>query len=319
MNEPRHIYTGRDVAFIIPTKDRPDKLRSLLNSLSQQTEHCGQVIIVDGGQSAKDVVASFSERLPVEYYECSPPGQIRQRNMGITRLKDAIPLVGFIDDDLVLEVDALEKMIDFWNRVEEDTAGVGFNIVNIPSRRHSKFWGFLLMSSPLHGRVLSSGYNSAIHNISKEIRTQWLGGGYTVWRREIITKFPQENLNTRWAIGEDLRFSYPIGKRYSLYICAGAKVRHEHIHDQCDPKSIDRYIGRKTSLASFYFVGLHPELSRVACLWMLMGSAFVQFIYGCVTFKPKLISFALGKAEAILIYLKSILGFSDLFTELEKW
>ncbi len=318
MNEPSHIYTGKDVGFIIPTKDRPEKLKYLLNSLFQQTEHCGQVIIVDGGQSVRDVVASFSDRLPVEYYECSPPGQIRQRNMGITKLKDAIPLVGFIDDDLVLEVDALEKMIDFWNRVEENTAGVGFNIVNIPSHRHSKLWGFFLMSSPLYGRVLSSGYNSAIHNISKEIRTQWLGGGYTVWKREIITKFPQENLNTRWAIGEDLRFSYPIGKRYPLYICAAAKVRHEHIYDQCDTKSIDRYIARKTSLASFYFVELHPELSRAACLWMLTASTLVQLIYGCVTFKPRLVRFALGGAEAILIYLKSLLRLSNLRTELEN-
>jgi glycosyltransferase involved in cell wall biosynthesis len=318
MNEFSNHYTGKDVALIIPTKDRPQKLKNLLNSLSQQTVHCGQVIIVDGGQSAKDVVASFSDRLPVEYYECSPPGQIRQRNTGITKLKGVIPLVGFIDDDLVLEVDALEKMIDFWNRVEENTAGVGFNIVNVPPLRHSRFWGFLQMSSPRYGRVLSSGYNSAIHNVSEEIRTQWLGGGYTVWKREIIAKFPQENLNTRWAIGEDLRFSYPIGKRYPLYICAAAKVRHEHIYDQYDPKSIDRYIGRKTSLASFYFVGLHPELSRMACLWMLTGSTFVQLIYGCATFRPRLVSFALGGAEAILIYLKSLLGLSNLRTELEN-
>lgn len=318
MNEPRHIYTGQDVAFIIPTKDRPEKLKNLLISLSQQTELCRQIIIVNGGQSTRDVVMSFSDRLLVEYYECYPTGQIRQRNMGIAKLKDAIPLVGFIDDDLVLEIDALEQMIAFWNRVQENTAGVGFNIVNIPSHRHSKYWGFLLMSSPIRGRVLSSGYNSAIHNISTEIRTQWLGGGYTVWKREIIAKFLQDNLNTRWAIGEDLRFSYPIGKKYPLYICAAAKVRHEHIYDQYDQKNIDRYIGRKTSLASFYFVGLHPELSRAACLWMLTGSTLVQLIYGCVTFKPKLVSFALGKAEAILICLTSMLGFSNLLTNLEN-
>ncbi|MFB3883628.1 MAG: glycosyltransferase family 2 protein [Thermodesulfobacteriota bacterium] len=318
MSEPRHLYTGKDLAFIIPTKNRPQKLKEVLNTLSQQTERCGQVIIVDGGQSVREVAASFSDRLPVEYYECSPPGQIRQRNMGITKLKDAITLVGFIDDDLVLETGALEKMIDFWNRIEENAAGVGFNIVNAPPRRHSKLWGFFLMSSPLQGRVLSSGYNSSIHNVSKEIRTQWLGGGYTVWRREIVAKFPQKNLNTRWAVGEDLRFSYPIGKEYPLYICAAAKVRHEHIYDQCDPKSIDRYIGRKTSLASFYFVGLHPELSRAACLWMLTGSTLVQLIYGCVTFKPRLVRFALGGAEAILIYLKSMLGLSNLGTELEN-
>jgi glycosyltransferase involved in cell wall biosynthesis len=318
MGEVRHHYTSREIAIIIPTKDRPEKLRNLLVSLSRQTEACGQVIVVNGGQSARDIVMSFSDGLPVEYCECAPPGQIRQRNMGITKVNDAIRLVGFIDDDLVLETDAIEKMINFWNRVEENTAGVGFNIVNIPPHHHSKFWGFLLMSSAVNGCVLSSGYNSAIHNISSEIRTQWLGGGYTVWKREIIETFPQDILNTRWAIGEDLRFSYPIGKKYPLYVCAGAKVHHEHLYDQYDQKNIDRYIGRKTSLASFYFVRLHPELSRLACLWMLTGSALAQFVYGCVTFKLKLVRFAMGKAEAILICLKSMLGWSNLLFELEN-
>jgi len=175
-----------------------------------------------------------------------------------------------------------------------------------------------LMSSSVLGCVLSSGYNSAIHNISSPIRTQWLGGGYTVWKRKIIENFPQDNLNTRWAIGEDLRFSYPIGKKFPLYVCAAAKARHEHVYDQYAKKNIDRYIGRKTSLAFFYFVELHQELSRPACLWMLIGSALVQFIYGCVTFKPKLVSFALGKAEAILICLKSMVGLSNLLNELEN-
>jgi glycosyltransferase involved in cell wall biosynthesis len=317
MNESRHVYKGKDLATIIATKDRPEKLRNLLVSLSQQTEACGQVIVVNGGQNVKDVVMDFSDRLPVEYYECSPPGQIRQRNMGIMKVNDAIRLVGFIDDDLVLESDALEKMINFWNRVEENTAGVGFNIVNIPPHHHSKFWGFWLMSSPLQGRVLPSGYNSSIHNVSSGIRTQWLGGGYTVWKPEILKNFLQDDLKTSWAIGEDLRFSYPIGKKYPLYVCPAAKARHEHVYDQYAQKNIERHISRKTGLASFYFVGLNPDLSRLACLWMLIGSTLVQFIYGCMTFRPELINSAQGRAEAIWVCLKSLLGFSSVLTQLE--
>lgn len=317
MSVRKHIYTGRDVAFIIPTKDRPEKLINLLDSLSRQAVECGQIIVVDGGKSVKEVVRSFSDRLPVEYYECCPPGQIRQRNVGIAKLGGSIVLVGFIDDDMVLEANALEKMIDFWNRVEENTAGVGFNLVNIPPFRHSKLWGFFLMSSPVYGCVLPSGYNSAIHNISSEIRTQWLGGGYTLWKREIIETFPQDNLNTRWAIGEDLRFSYPIGKKYPLYVCAGSKLRHEHIDNLYAQKNTDRYIGRKRSLAFFYFVKSHPELSQLACLWMLIGSAFVQLIYGCATLKRKWLRLALGQGEAILICFRSMLGYSNLLRELE--
>ena len=313
----RLIYAGRDVAFIIPTKDRPKKIKNLLDSLVRQTVVCSRVIIVDGGESIEALVADYYDGLPVEYYKCCPPGQIRQRNMGIEKLDESTPLVGFLDDDLVLEADALEKMIDLWNCVEMNTAGIGFNVVNTPPLPFSPLLRFLLMSSPVPGRVLSSGHNSRICNIDEDIRTQWLGGGYTVWRSEILEEFPQENLNTRWAIGEDLRFSYPIGKKYLLYVCAGAKVRHEHVYDQVPNKTVFYYRGRKESLGLFYFVESHRELSRAACLWMLAGTAVARIIYGCTAFLPEKLKYALGQAKAILICLKSMLGYTDLRAELE--
>jgi hypothetical protein len=272
---------------------------------------------VDGGKSAKDIVNGFSDSLPVEYYECYPPGQIRQRNIGRDLLNERTLLVGFLDDDMVLEPEALEKMIDFWNHIDVNTAGVGFNMVNSPAYSYSRLRTLLSMSNCNPGRVLSSGGNVPFQNISSDIRTQWLGGGYTVWRREILKEFPQDNLNTRWAVGEDLRFSYPIGKKYPLYVCAEAKVRHEHVYDQAPKRAVHRYQGLKQSLAVFYFVGLHKELSRAACLWMLLRSVIARFVHGCITLNPQFIEFALGRAEGILICLKSMLGYADLRKELE--
>ena len=52
MVQDRHIYSAQDVAFIIPTKDRPEKIKNLLDSLARQTVVCSRVIIVDGGESA---------------------------------------------------------------------------------------------------------------------------------------------------------------------------------------------------------------------------------------------------------------------------
>ena len=74
MNKIKKNYTGRDVAFIIPTKDRPIKVKSLLDSIVKQTVQCGRVIIVDGGQSIENIVEGHSNRMPVEYYQCQPPG-----------------------------------------------------------------------------------------------------------------------------------------------------------------------------------------------------------------------------------------------------
>ncbi len=305
MEKPIQIYNGQDVALIIPTKDRPGKVKNILESISSQTLPCGRLIVVDGGQSVKDMVVSFSDRLPIEYYECHPPGQIRQRNMAISLLDDRTPLVGFLDDDIVLEPQALESMITFWNNCESATAGVSFNIVNNPSYRHSWMRAIIGMSSSQQGRVLRSGYNVATTPVDIDLRAQWLCGGATVWRQEILKKFINKEVCSRWAICEDVIFSYPIGKEFSLYVCADAKVRHEHVYDHTK-KMKHRYYGRTVTLWRLYFVESHAELSRMFFLWMLLGQITARCISGIISFRISDIQYAVGQIEGAMMGLTAL-------------
>ena len=140
---------------------------------------------MDGGRSVKGIVMSFSDRLPVEYYECYPPGQIRQKNKGVSLLDGRTSRVGFLNDDIVLDAQALERMIVFWNGCEPDTAGVSFNIVNGPPYRFSWVKALMGMSSPRQGRVLRSGYNVATTPVGCSLKHSGLCGGAMVWRKEI--------------------------------------------------------------------------------------------------------------------------------------
>lgn len=311
-------YVAADMAFIVPTKDRPAQIEKLLESLSRQTQTCGRIIVVDGGSSIEHIISGFRGRLELDYIHCSVPGQIRQRNMGISALGEKYGLVGFLDDDLVLESDALEKMVGFWNRVEDDTAGVGFNITNVPPFRHFPILGFFFMSSAKPGRVLKSGFNVSIGNVPEDVRSQWLGGGYTVWRSYILHLCPQDTLNTRWAIGEDLRFSYPIGKKHPLYVCASAKVRHEHVYDQAPPGKVHMYRGRKGVVSQFYFVQLHAEdFSRLACLWMLLGKCTLRFVRACLKADLHSLFQAFGEMGGFLICLHAAITSQQLRRKLE--
>ncbi len=316
MRESCKTYEGADVAFIIPTKDRPKKIRSLLESMEAQTLTPGRIIIIDGGESVEKVVKEF-ETLPVEHYMCNPPGQIRQRNMGIGLLDERTRLVGFLDDDIILEPEAFERMIAFWNSVEIETAGIGFNNISIDIPGNAGILSRLIPYSREPGKVLRSGLNTSFENVSGNIRTQWLGGGYTVWRQDILREFTQDVLNTRWATGEDLRFSYPIGKIHPLYVCASAKVRHEHVYDQFPDKLVHRFRGRKEALAIFYFVSSHQELSRSVCLFSLSLSAIGKLIIGLVSLNQGLARFSMGRAEGVLICLGSLLGLVDLRRKME--
>ena len=317
MNDDELKYSSSDIAFIIPTKDRPGKIRNFLTSLAQQSASCGRVIVVDGGESVKDIVHSFSDRLPVEHYECRPPGQIRQRNMGISLLDDKTPLVGFLDDDIVLEPQALEQMVSFWNRADKAAAGVSFNIVNqhttLPKWAKG-LWGMIL---PQQGKVLRSGYHVSIENVPSDLQTEWLCGGATVWKQGILKEHTNTEISSLWAIGEDLIFSYPIGKQFPLYVCADAKVRHEHIYDH-KVKKRHRYYGRTAFLWRLFFVESHAELSRKRYFLMASGEMAFRLLIGLFSFQKQQIQFALGQKDGILTGLRAIRRGSDLISILNE-
>lgn len=277
-------YTTEDIAFIIPTKDRPDKIRNTLQALASQTEKCGRVIVVSSGRNIQQIIDEFSGRLKIDYFECDPPGQIRQRNLGISKLDSSTRLAGFLDDDIILQPDAIEKLIAFWNQQDPDTAGIGFNITEDTGVRQSPLrrlvkGSFRLMIPP--GRVFRSGFASSFGNVDKSIRTDWLNGGTTVWRQDIVMNSDHREINVSWAINEDVIFSYPIGKRHPLHICAEARAKHDHGINAPDRQRY--YIrGKAWALWHLYFVSLHKELSSFFYSVMvfrrfLVGSAIVLF------------------------------------------
>ncbi|MEW6219283.1 MAG: glycosyltransferase [Thermodesulfobacteriota bacterium] len=311
MSEKRRPYTGQDLAFIVPTKDRPQKMRNLLESLVAQQVACARIIVVASGKSIEGLVLSFTDRLPVEYYHCDPPGQIRQRNLGISKLDDRTSLVGSLDDDVVLEEGALAAMLDFWNRCEPETAGVSFNVITNPRYQYSWTKALIGMSSRRQGVVLPSGYNTAISPVESDLRSQWLCGGATVWRQEILTRYTNREVSSRWAIGEDVMFSYPIGKTYPLYVCAAARLRHEHVYDHVSSHK-ERYYGRTVTLWRLHFAHANEDLSTLACIWMLLGQVLLRLTYGLAYRESAHIHYAAGQLEGLKTGLGALLRKVDL-------
>jgi glycosyltransferase involved in cell wall biosynthesis len=295
----KHKYHGSDLAIIIPTKDRPEKVKNLLSSISKQTLLCGRIIIVDSGMDIENIVDAFINYLPVEYYRTSVQGQIYQRNFGISLLDEKTKLVCSLDDDIVFESETIASMISFWNDCESETAGVSFNIVNNPPFKHTLLKAFIGMSAPQQGRVLASGYNVTISPVDKNIRTQWLCGGATIWKKEILDKFVNKEVSAKWAVCEDVIFSYPIGKKYPLYVCADAKVRHEHAFDY-KVKMKYRYIGKTATLWRLHFVESNPELSKLLFFWMVSWEIMIRLLRGIFLLRPQEIQYAFGQMEAAI-------------------
>jgi glycosyltransferase involved in cell wall biosynthesis len=131
-------------AFVVPTRNRPDDLRKMLQSVESQSVHPEQIIIVDGGEDrVEDVVDEFPV-LNLEYVRVIPPSLSKQRNAGMQRLHRSITLAGYLDDDLFLEDGAMEAMLSFWESVSEDVGGAAFNIVTDRRPHGTGFKSFYL-------------------------------------------------------------------------------------------------------------------------------------------------------------------------------
>lgn len=265
-------FTNR-IAFVIPTKDRPEELRRMLQSVEAQSVLPVQMVVVDASVESVEQVVRECSRLPIDYVRVFPPSLARQRNAGMERLQEGITLAGYLDDDLVLEDGALETMLNFWEQAGPEIGGAAFNISN--DRRPYATWlkSVLLIDSWRRGAVLRSGYNVMICPVDETIYVDWLFGGATVWRRSIIEEFFYDEWFHGTGFLEDLDYSYPIGRRYRLAVVAGARIQHFS-----PPIRSDRNIllGKWQVINRLYFVRKHSELSTLLCLWAVLGQLFIN-------------------------------------------
>jgi GT2 family glycosyltransferase len=255
------------IALVVATKDRPLELRNMLKSLDSQSCKPDQIIIVDGSaQLVKNVVQEFSH-LPIDYVRCLPPSAARQRNVGIRAVAPNITLVGFLDDDAVLEPDALIAIMNYFESAEDNVGGVAFNMVNHPPLYASRLKKLKIVErlglySKDKGLVLPSGFHTMIGYISDNIFVQWLPTGATVWQKKIFDQFKFDEWFSGYSYLEDLDFSYQVGKEYRLVVVANAKYYHF-------PASSGRgnsYIfGKREVVNRIYFNYKHTELSLPKC------------------------------------------------------
>ncbi len=293
-------YTAKDLSVLTPTKDRPQALTRMLNSLVDQEISVGRVLIVGSGTSLDEVIEQFKNKLPIEYFQSDVSGQIRQRNLGISKLDESSKLVACIDDDIVFEEGAINSMIEFWNACEDDTAAVAFNIIggSMQPDTPNLLKRLFFVSSKYPGRVLKSGFVSSASNVPSDVRVQWVPGGVTVWRQALLKDNFHEPIDAKRVDGEDLRFSYPLGKKYPLYVCAKAAVRHEHKFDY-KVSNIHKYYAENHILCLLLFVSQNKELSLFLCCYGAFFMGLKNLLSGLLTFNNVLIQEAMGRFSGL--------------------
>jgi len=273
---------GLRIAFVVATKDRPGELRRLWQSLLDQSRVPDEVVVVDAGARTPSLSTGSDRARPVlRMISSSVASASRQRNTGLDAVGPDASLVGFLDDDAVLEPDAVEEMLRFWALAGADVAGAAFNMTNHPPLD----WPFLKrlplverlgLYSGRGGAVTSSGFQTMIGPVDATAWTDWLPSGASVWRREIFPRFRFDEWFTGYSYLEDLDFSYRVGKAARLAVVAPARYRHL---PAAGGRGTGYAFGVREVLNRTHFVRKHAELSLAGCraalgLRLLMSLAF---------------------------------------------
>ena len=115
--------TSLGYSLVIATFERPRELEEALSSILIQRRPPEETIIVDSSRetTTREVVKSFESRIPLRYEQAVVPSAAMQRNQGARRVKT--PLVGFLDDDVVLSPDTCAELCEVFDRDEKQEVG----------------------------------------------------------------------------------------------------------------------------------------------------------------------------------------------------
>jgi GT2 family glycosyltransferase len=224
-----------EYSVVIATFERPEELRATLSSILLQTRLPEQTIVIDSSRdnNTLDLVKTFTSRLPLIYERATVPSAAQQRNQG-ARLATA-PLLGFMDDDIVLTPDTCAALCEVFDRDEmEAVGGVAARIEGLrhPVPKGLLWWYYRMQAGyadrTYGGQLFGPAINclpSYSESSGDLIPAHWLNSTCVLYRRSLflLELFPRFN---GYSFMEDVHLSARIGKTHKLFFHATASCEH---------------------------------------------------------------------------------------------
>lgn len=231
------------ISVIIPTYNRPNDLKVVLNSIILQAELPKEVIIVDdsGNEDVKNVCIKAKDNLREKNIYLLYIRNKKERSLTIARNTGLqycrADIILFLDDDVILEKNYIKEILNVYKE-KANAVGVQGIISSSIAKKKCKVLNklckvlnklfFSFHTEKGRCRVLPSGYNTYPYSTNGIIQCQWLSGANQSYKREILQKFKFDENLKKYAFKEDMDLSYRIFKEYpgSLYMTPYAKLIH---------------------------------------------------------------------------------------------
>jgi len=222
-------------SVVIATKDRPERLETVIKTVLEQSQRPERVVIVDASTPPLELPESLRDRADRAGVELtlhhSRPSTAGQRNQGV-ELVDT-PLVLFLDDDVTLEPTYAAVLLRRWERagLERFGAMVGSPEVLRPQGRAAGFVRRVLMlhyydSGASATRVRRSGKLALVVRPREEVSIPAVGAGGALFRTDLVRRHPFDERFPGYAPGEDLEMSLRLSREASILQTPDVKFHH---------------------------------------------------------------------------------------------
>ncbi len=298
-----------EISVVIPTRNRPDRLRSTLVKLNQSTLPVREVLIVDSSDRRLEPGAFAGlEKLGIVYLEAGRSVCV-QRNVGIRRA--AAPWVFLCDDDIEVPPDYLARLAAHVAGHPECGAVSGMVLDRTADGWRGQFpetsslilfwkflfqlgmWGEIRAPGPI-ARAISAYYRRRGNHIAPSgwpVITQMQGAffrtpiyalGASVVKREWLLASPFDESLDSHGIGDN--YGVAIGfPPEGIHVVNDAYVFH---HRASANRPADGQTQERRMLALDYFIHTRRELTdvrRLAFLWSLVGAGVLHGVSGNLT------------------------------------
>lgn len=282
-----------NVSLIIPTKNRYDALTRALESIARQRVAPREIIVVDQTPNADGAAARLREILPESVrldYLWNPQitGGAAARNAAIERARGEILL--FIDDDVTLYADFIERLAAAYEELPEATGISGVPDNYAPPGKFFYYWSRVFTRGPFWNDRFPVFWNA--HRMREPVRVSQMSGGMMSFKRASIngTRF---DVNLRGVSdGEDVDFCVRLKGTY--FIDPRCRLTH---HLSSTGREKDHWTRRHARAYTYLY--LHNwRRHKLAYTWLTVGWLFAALL-GCASRKSlaPLRAMRAGRAE----------------------
>ena len=223
-------------SLVIPTRNRLKKLSFLLKRINLLKYSFQEIIVVDSSDDKyKEYLKNVCIKYSVKFYS-SEPSISGQRNFGINIKNKKNKYIMFMDDDIILEKDALYNLDQLIKKYSNDNeiCGFGLNLIgkkeNVSALdfiKESKVVKSLELYSNIPGSVTKSGWHTKIKNLKKDSFVEWIYSTGTVYKCKLIKNVQFDISLGTYSYLEDLDFSLQLKrKKLKLIVAHLAKFKH---------------------------------------------------------------------------------------------